>query len=157
QPIVADIGASTAGPYVIEGSATYDLRAVNAAGQEAPGFPKFTGGWMFNAPVVGPFGSLATQVVAAGTREGNLFVWSTSTPACSSSGPWPMAHHDLSNTNNLQAVNAVAPECLAASPPPTVAEAPIAALLPAVGLVVLGMLAAVYRRRYRHRAAGQLQ
>lgn len=112
QPIVANLGG--AGPYVVEASATYDLRAVNALGQEAPGFPKFTGGWMVNSPTVGPFGSLAHQVVAAGTREGFLFVWSTPTSACASSGPWPMAHHDLWNTNNLSAVStttALLPSC----------------------------------------------
>jgi hypothetical protein len=106
QPIVADVGGSGAGPYVVEGSATYDLRAVNALGKEAPGFPKFTGGWMVNSPSFGSFGSLAEQVLAAGTREGFLFVWSTPTPACASSGPWPMAHHDLWNTNNLATTRA---------------------------------------------------
>ncbi|MHB1487757.1 MAG: S8 family serine peptidase [Acidimicrobiales bacterium] len=45
SPIVADVGGAGAGPYVVEGSATYDLRAISATGAEAPGFPKFTGGW----------------------------------------------------------------------------------------------------------------
>lgn len=103
SPIVADVGGASAGPYVVEGSATYDLRAISASGAEAPGFPKFTGGWMVNSPSFGPFGDLADQVVAAGTREGELFVWSTPTSACASSGPWPREHHDLYNTSNLSA------------------------------------------------------
>jgi hypothetical protein len=101
QPIVADVGGAGAGPYVVEGSATSDLRAVDAGGQEAPGFPKFTGGWMVNSPSFGAFGALADQVVVAGTRDGDLFLWSTPTPASSSSGPWPRQHHDLENTSSL--------------------------------------------------------
>jgi 3-phenylpropionate/cinnamic acid dioxygenase small subunit len=84
QPIAADVGGSST-PYVVSGTGTYDLRAIDAAGAEAPGFPKFTGGWVVNSPTFGPFGSLGTQVVAAGTREGQLYVWSTPTAV------WPVA------------------------------------------------------------------
>ncbi len=104
QPIVADIANGV--PYAVLGSSLYDLRAVNAAGQEAPGFPKFTGGWMINSPVFGTFGNLATQVLVAGTREGDLWAWSTPEPAMARSGPWPQDHHDLWNTNNLATVGA---------------------------------------------------
>jgi hypothetical protein len=113
QPIVADVGGAGAGPYVVEGSATSDLRAIDAQGQEAPGFPKFTGGWMVNSPSFGAFGTLADQVVVAGTRDGDLFVWSTPTPAGAPSGPWPREHHDLENTSNLDAP--VAPVAAVAS------------------------------------------
>ncbi len=106
QPIVADLGGATAGAYVVEGSATSDLRAINAEGHEAPGFPKFTGGWIVNSPSFGSFGALADQVVVAGTRDGDLFLWSTPTPIGAPSGPWPREHHDLQNTNNLQAPGA---------------------------------------------------
>ena len=111
QPLVADVGGATGGAYVVEGSANADIRAVNSAGQEAPGFPKFTGGWIVNSPSFGPLGSLADQVVVAGTRDGDLFVWSTPTPRCADSGPWPREHHDLSNTNNLQWAAALEPTC----------------------------------------------
>jgi hypothetical protein len=111
QPIVADLEGPGTGAYVVEGSATSDLRAVNAAGQEAPGFPKFTGGWIVNSPSFGPLGTLPDQVLAAGTRDGNLLVWSTSTPACAPSGPWPREHHDLSNSNNLDATYAISTAC----------------------------------------------
>jgi hypothetical protein len=106
QPLVANVGGDSAGPYVVEGSATYDLRAVDLFGREAPGFPKFTGGWLVNSPSLGAFGTLANQVLAAGTREGYLFVWSTPTTRCADSGPWPRGHHDLLNTNNLQTTTA---------------------------------------------------
>ena len=103
QPIVADVGGASGGPYVVEGSATSDLRALDAGGQEAPGFPKFTGGWMVNSPSFGAWGSLADQVLVAGTRDGDLFVWTTPTPVGSPSGPWPREHHDLGNTSDLEA------------------------------------------------------
>ena len=111
QPLVADVGGSTSGPYVVEASATSDIRAVNATGQEAPGFPKFTGGWVVNSPSFGPLTPLPYQVLVAGTRDGDLFLWATSTPACASSGPWPREHHDLFNSNNLDATAAVVPSC----------------------------------------------
>ena len=106
QPIVADVGGATRGPYVVEASAMSDIRAVDATGVEAPSFPKFTGQWTVNSPTFGAFGTLAQQVLAAGTREGDLFVWSTPTGRCSPSGPWPRSHHDLSNTNDLDATGA---------------------------------------------------
>lgn len=110
QPIAADVGSGST-PYVISGTGTYDIRAVSGRGAEAPGFPKFTGGWMVNAPAVGPFGTLGTQVMAAGTREGGLFVWKTRRAACASSGPWPKMHHDLWNTGDLSESGAPAPRC----------------------------------------------
>jgi len=118
SPIVADVaGGST--PYVVDFSATSDVRALNTSGQEAPGFPKFTGGWMLNSPVYGPFGTLSTQVLAAGTRTGTLFVWQTTTPATASCGPWPEAHHDLWNTGNLEEAAAPGSACANVTPQPT--------------------------------------
>ncbi len=111
QPIVANVAGPSTGPYVVSASATYDVHALDANGQEAPGFPKFTGGWVVNSPSYGPFGGLGTQVLAAGTREGELFVWNTSTPACASSGPSATGqHHDLWNTGNLDSTGAPASE-----------------------------------------------
>ncbi|HEV7679584.1 MAG TPA: S8 family serine peptidase [Candidatus Dormibacteraeota bacterium] len=111
QPLVATVGGNSAGPYVVEGSALADIRAIDATGQEAPGFPKFTGGWLVNSPSFGAWGSLGKQVLVSGTREGMLFAWSTPTDACASSGPWPRGHHDLWNTNNLQTADAPKPQC----------------------------------------------
>ena len=119
SPIVADVGGSST-PYVVEGSGTYDVRAVDADGQEAAGFPKFTGGWMVNSPSYGSFGTLGTKVLAAGTREGYLFVWTTATPACGTSGPWPQDHHDPWNTGNLD--ESGAPTAKACGAPSTTAS-----------------------------------
>jgi hypothetical protein len=111
QALVANVGGPGRPPYAVAGSALDDLRAVDASGQEAPGFPKFTGGWLVNSPVFGPFGELPDQVLAAGTRAGMLFVWRTRQPACAASGDWPMAHHDLGNTNDLATRWVPAPRC----------------------------------------------
>ncbi len=109
QPIVANLDAGRGGPYIVEGSSLYDIRAVNGKGQAAPGYPKFTGGWVVNSPTFGSFGGLGYKVLAAGTREGYLFVWKSTTSNCASNGPWPMAHHDLWNTNNLETTGTPVP------------------------------------------------
>jgi hypothetical protein len=111
QAIVADVAGAQAGGYVVEGSGLYDLRAYGPTGAEAPSFPKFTGGWMTYGPAYGPWGDLATQVLAGGTRSGLLLVWSTPTPACASSGPWPQVDHDLWDTGNLSETGAAVARC----------------------------------------------
>jgi hypothetical protein len=111
QPIVANVGGKGAGLFVVDGTSTYDLRAYNALGQEAPGFPKFTGGWVVNSPAFGPWGTLRDDVLAVGTREGWLYAWTTPTPACAAIGPWPKEHHDLWNTGNLSEQGAPVPRC----------------------------------------------
>ena len=101
SPIVADVAGSTKGSYVVEGSGVYDLRAYTAGGSEAPGFPKFTGGWTIGGAGVGAWGDRTDQVLAVGTRAGELLVWSTPTGVCAGAGPWPQVHHDLWNTSDL--------------------------------------------------------
>jgi hypothetical protein len=63
--------------------------------------------------VVGPFGTEKDQIIATGTRTGELLVWSTPTPACSSPGPWAESHHDLWNSNDLNKTGTPQPTCVA--------------------------------------------
>lgn len=112
QPLVADVNGASQGSYVVEASATSDIRAVNSEGAEATDFPKFTGGWIVNSPTFGPWSGLTDQVLVAGTRDGDLFIWNTPTPSCASSGPWPREHHDLSNSNDLEFAGATKPSCI---------------------------------------------
>jgi hypothetical protein len=112
EPIVADVEGSGAGSFAVEASGLYDLRAYGPGGTVPADFPKFTGGWVTFGPAYGPWGTLPTQVLVAGTRSGQLLVWSTPTPACAASGPWPQVHHDLDNTSNLQQPLS-APSCAA--------------------------------------------
>ena len=101
QPIVADLTGSRGKAYAVEASSDSDLRAFDALGQEAPGFPKLTGGWVTGGAAFGTLGSLADQVLVAGTREGELFIWQTGAPACGPSGvvapgpPEPLEHRRL--------------------------------------------------------------
>jgi hypothetical protein len=100
QPIVADLTGSKGQAYAVQASSDSDLRAFDAEGQEAPGFPKLTGGWVANGAVFGTLGSMSQQVLVAGTREGELFIWRTSAPASASRGAWPQVHQNLWNTND---------------------------------------------------------
>jgi hypothetical protein len=100
QPIVADLTGDRGQAYAVEASSDSDLRAFDADGNEAPGFPKLTGGWVTGGAVFGPLGSMADQVVVAATREGELFIWQTEAPACADRGTWPQVHQNLSNTND---------------------------------------------------------
>ena len=100
QPIVANLTGSRGQAYAVEVSSDSDLRALDAKGREAPGFPKLTGGWVTGGAVFGRLGSMPDQVLAAGTREGELFIWQTGAPASAPSGAWPQVHQNLWNTDD---------------------------------------------------------
>lgn len=106
QPIVANLTGSKGQAYAVEASSDSDLRAFDADGREAPGFPKLTGGWVSGGAVFGAFGSMPNQVLVAGTREGELFVWRTGASACEARGAWPQVHQNLQNTNDYSGVRA---------------------------------------------------
>ena len=109
QPIVADLEGASAAAFAVEASSDSDLRAVDADGQEAPGFPKLTGGWVTNGAVFGSLGMLHKQVLVAATREGELFVWKTDAPASGPRGAWPQVHQNLWNTNDYSGPSKVRP------------------------------------------------
>jgi hypothetical protein len=50
--------------------------------------------------VFGTFGSMTDQVLVAGTREGELFIWTTHAVACGPRGSWPEIHQNLWNTDD---------------------------------------------------------
>jgi hypothetical protein len=100
QPLVADLTGSAGQAYAVEASSDSDLRAFDAEGDEAPGFPKLTGGWVTGGAVFGTLGSMSDQVLAAGTREGEFFIWKTAAAACGPRGAWPQVHQNLWNTND---------------------------------------------------------
>ena len=77
----------------------YDLRAYGIGGIAPAGFPKFTGGWMVDTPATGDLNGDGKLDVAAITREGYVYVWSTSGPSCQPA-QWPKYQHDLWNTGD---------------------------------------------------------
>ncbi|HEU4979055.1 MAG TPA: S8 family serine peptidase [Solirubrobacteraceae bacterium] len=65
-------------------------------GQDVSGFPKQTAGWIFAPAALSQDGR-----VAAITREGYLFEWSTKAPACQPE--WPSFRHDQHDTGDYDA------------------------------------------------------
>jgi hypothetical protein len=60
---------------VLMGSGGYLLHAFRADGEDAVGFPKFTGGWVFSAPASGDLDADGVPEIVSVTREGYLFAW----------------------------------------------------------------------------------
>jgi hypothetical protein len=94
-PSVADVSGDDV-PEILIGSGGYLVHAVDASGTAAPGWPKFTGGWIIASPAVSDRFSIKGQVVAVTTREGLLWVWRGRRRR----GVVPVAryHHDARNT-----------------------------------------------------------
>lgn len=97
-PAIADVDGDGFAE-VLQGSATYDVRAYGLGARVPRGWPKFTGGWVVSTPAVGDLDGDGRVEVAVTTREGWLFMWRTNGSACQPS-EWPKNQHDLRNTGN---------------------------------------------------------
>jgi hypothetical protein len=86
-------------PEVIVGTGGYYVRAVDACGREATGFPKFTGGWIAPSATVGDIDGDGKLEVVTGTRNGWLYAWRTNGTE-EGAIEWPTSGHDLRNTRN---------------------------------------------------------
>ena len=75
------------------------MHAWDKDGVEAPGWPKFTGGWMIGSPVVGDIDGDGYLDVVVGNREGWLYAFSTQGSA-DQAVQWSGMHHDAQNTGN---------------------------------------------------------
>ncbi|MDQ3987339.1 MAG: Ig-like domain-containing protein, partial [Actinomycetota bacterium] len=117
-PTSADVSGDGV-PEILEGSAVYDVRAVNARAMPVEGWPKFTGGWNIASPGTGDLDGDLKLDVAVITREGWLFVWETDGNACQGI-EWSKYQHDLSNSGNYESPTLAPASC---GPPPT-ADAP---------------------------------
>ena len=104
-PSIADIDGLP-GQEIVEGSASKDLSAFNAAGTPVnQRWPKVTTDWTVANPTIGSFGTLDTdstarKTVISLTRSGYIDAYATDAPACSPSS-WPRFHHDNANSGDL--------------------------------------------------------
>ncbi len=113
---IADLDADSL-PEILAGSDGGWLHAWNARGDEAPGFPKFTGGWLTTAAAVGDLDADGRLDVVTATREGALYAWTTQGASCvnhAAAATWPLLRHDLRNSGDGRTD---------ATPPATVADA----------------------------------
>lgn len=118
-PSVADVTGDGI-PEVLEGTAVYDVRAVNALGRTAGRWPKFTGGWNLASVGTGDLNGNHILDVAMISREGWLFVWETRGDACQGT-EWAKYQHDLANTGNYNAPRSNPASCF---PPPGAEDVP---------------------------------
>lgn len=101
NPTSADVSGDGY-PEVVVGSGGYYVRAWDACGREAPGFPKFVGGWIIATPAMGDIDGDGLLEVVTASRAGYLFAFDTEGPA-DGSITWPEWRHDNHNTGNFDA------------------------------------------------------
>ena len=91
---VAKVDSALPTNQIIAGTGLGLLHAYDGAtGADVPGFPKQTGGWLAAPASLSFDGRIADM-----TREGYLFEWQTSAPACQSE--WPSFRHDQQGSGN---------------------------------------------------------
>jgi hypothetical protein len=99
SPAIADVDGDGQAE-VIQGSGAYLLRAYSQDGATPEGWPKFTHGWLVASPVPGDVDGDGMLEVVAATREGNLYVWETPSPAAPGSVQWQGFGADRRNSQN---------------------------------------------------------
>ena len=92
---------ATGGNAMVVGGDSSALSAATSSGKEAPGFPKYTGGWTIESPSAGDLFANGRDDLVTISREGWLLAWRTAGPA-PAAGAWWRAFHDEWNTSRLE-------------------------------------------------------
>jgi len=100
NPTIADLDGDGV-PEIVTGSGGGLVHAVNAAGAQPTGWPKFTNNWMIPIPVVGDIDGDGLLEVAASSREGAFTVWEATGSASSTAVQWNGFRHDRQRTGNV--------------------------------------------------------
>jgi hypothetical protein len=106
EPATADVSGDAI-PDIVSGSGLYLIHAFGADGQDKPGFPKLSGGWVMTTPAVDDIDGDGKNELGTVTREGWIFVWDTE-GKYTDKPSWPTYGHDNLTTSNLK-TDAVAP------------------------------------------------
>jgi hypothetical protein len=106
SPAIADVDGDGQAE-IIQGSGGYLLRAFSPNGATPAGWPKFTHGWLVAGATPGDVDGDGLLEVVAATREGNLYVWDTPSPAVPGSVQWQGFGADHRNSKNWSAGLAV--------------------------------------------------
>lgn len=96
SPLVANLTADNT-RSMITSNDSYWIHARGPDGQEAPGFPKWTGQWTSFGGVIGDPKFDGQQYLAYGSREGDLFMWKVGGKP-ELSNEWSHFRHDEHNS-----------------------------------------------------------
>jgi len=98
NPALADLTGDGLSEVIV-GSGGYLVHAFDYHGNDAPGFPKFTGGWIISSPTIGDVDGDGKLDVVTMTRNGWLYLWKTEGDSTNRID-WSGYGHDPRNTNN---------------------------------------------------------
>ncbi|MCC6225333.1 MAG: VCBS repeat-containing protein [Microthrixaceae bacterium] len=100
SPAIADVDGD--GDHdVVAGNGVSLLDAVDAAGNDAPGFPKLMGGWTVGTPALGDLDGDGVAEMALTRRDGRLFIWRTKARA-ETLTEWIRFGHDGRNSGDAR-------------------------------------------------------
>ena len=98
-PMMADV-TGNGQSSIVEGGDSSAVQAFQPGGSQAPGFPKFTSGWVIGSPSAGDLFSNGSTDLVATTREGYLFGWSTPGKATADDQWWRWRHDEWNSGNS---------------------------------------------------------